>query len=140
MIIDHIGIVVRSIEDGIIKWKKLFDYDQMTEIVLNSKQNVKVVFLKKDGSTLIKLVEAINENSPVFEYSKKGGGLHHICFKCENLDLEIEKLKELGIRITAEPQIGEAFGNNRISFVYARDGINIELIDTDFKAHILNSQ
>jgi methylmalonyl-CoA/ethylmalonyl-CoA epimerase len=87
MIIDHIGIVVRSIEDGIIKWKKLFNYDQMTEIVINSKQNVKVVFLKKDGSTLIKLVEVINENSPVFEYSKKGGGLHHICFKCENLDL-----------------------------------------------------
>jgi len=137
MIIDHIGIVVKSIEDGIIKWKKLFNYDQMTEIVINSKQNVKVVFLKKVGSTPIKLVEALNENSPIFAFSRKGGGLHHICFKCENLDLEVERFKKLGIRITAEPQTGEAFGNNRISFIYAKDGLNIELIDTDFKSSLL---
>jgi len=47
LIIDHLGIVVNSIERGIEYWEKVFGYKQMTEIVINTRQKVMVVFLKK---------------------------------------------------------------------------------------------
>jgi hypothetical protein len=33
MVIDHTGIVVKSIEEGISHWENVFSYKQMREIV-----------------------------------------------------------------------------------------------------------
>ena len=140
MIIDHLGVVVRSIDEGIAHWKGVFGYKPITEIVINSRQKVKVVFLAKKDSLTVKLIEPIDKTSPVYNYAKRGGGLHHICFKCENLNRQLERLDEMGLRILANPEPGEAFENENIAFVYAKQGLNIELIDTDKKAKQLPSQ
>ncbi len=137
MIIDHIGIVVKSLEEGIKNWERLFNYRQITEIVINSRQKVKVVFLEKSGSTTIKLIEPTDTTSPIYVLAKKGGGLHHLCFKCKNLDAGLNTLKENGARIILQPQPGAAFENENIAFVYGNQGLNIELIDTDKKANKL---
>lgn len=134
MIVDHIGIVVKSIEKGIDHWINVFGYEQMTEVVTNTRQKVKVVFMQKENSTLIKLVEPIDESSPAYNMARKGGGLHHIGFKCDNITDEIINLKKQGLRVIAEPQPGEAFDNKLIAFLFAKHGLNIELIDTDVKA------
>lgn len=133
MVIDHIGIVVKSIDEGIKRWETIFDYKQMTQIVINSIQNVKVVFLHKPNSIIIKLIQPIDEVSPISNFSKKGGGLHHLCFRCDNLNDEIKRIKGLGLRILTEPEPGEAFCNEKIAFIYAKEGLNIELIETDLK-------
>ena len=137
MQIDHIGIVVKSIEDGIKRWEKIFDYKQMTQIVTNSIQKVRVVFLSKPNSTLIKLIQPVDESSSVFTFAKKGGGIHHLCFRCDNLIDELERIKQLGLRILTEPESGEAFCNEKIAFIYAKEGLNIELIETDLKYGLL---
>jgi methylmalonyl-CoA/ethylmalonyl-CoA epimerase len=135
MVIDHIGIVVGRLEDGIAQWTSLFGYVPLTEKVANTRQKVNVVFMAKKGSCLIKLIEPADERSPVYRFALKGGGLHHICFRCDDLAAGIEHLKENGMRLIAEPQPGEAFDDEKIAFLYARPGLNIELIDTDKKAH-----
>ena len=38
MIIDHIGIVVKSLEKGIKDWQTIFGYQQMTEMVVNTRK------------------------------------------------------------------------------------------------------
>jgi len=134
MVIDHIGIAVKSLEAGIEYWKNVFAYKQMTNIVTNSRQKVRVVFLSKENSLDIKLIEPTDEFSPIYRFTMRGGGLHHLCFKCAGVDKEIERLKTLGLRIIAESQPGEAFENEKIAFVYSQQGLNIELIDTDKKA------
>ncbi len=140
MTIDHIGIVVNSLEKGIENWESIFGYKQMTEIVINTRQKVRVVFLSKKNSITIKLVEPLDESSPAFSVAKKGGGLHHLCYKCDNLENELEHLKHLGLRIISEPEPGEAFDNEKIAFIYAKQGLNIELIDTDKKAGIIEQK
>lgn len=137
MVIDHIGIVVKSIEEGINKWERVFNYRQMTEIVINSIQKVRVVFIQKSGSTTIKLIQPLDESSPVYKFAKNGGGFHHICFRCNDLNNEINRFRDMGFRILTEPEPGEAFCNEKIAFIYAKDGINIELIDTELKAAII---
>ena len=134
MNIDHIGIVVKSLEKAIPHWQKVFGYSQATEIILNTRQKVKVVFLEKSGSLPIKLIEPADETSPIYVFSKKGGGLHHLCFMCDNIEDEVETLKAQRLRVLAEPEPGEAFANNKIAFVYTGHGLNIELIDTEERA------
>lgn len=134
MVIDHIGLAVKSIEKGIEHWIQDFGYSQMTEIVINTRQKVKVVFMEKKDSLTVKLIEPSDETSPIFDFTLRGGGLHHLCFKCDNIDSEIGNLKGKGLRIIASPQPGEAFNNNNIAFMFAKQGLNIELIDTDEKA------
>jgi len=138
MVIDHIGIAVKSIEEGIKHWREVFGYHQSTEVVINTRQKVKVVFLEKKDSIPIKLVEPVDESSPVFNFAKRGGGLHHLCFKCDNLNSQLDRLSTFGLRVLAESQPGEAFENENIAFVYANHGLNIELIDTDKRAKKLS--
>ena len=134
MVIDHIGMVVKSIQKGIEHWEKVFEYRQMTAVVVNSKQKVKVVFLCKEKSLTVKLIEPLDDTSPVYRFAMKGGGLHHVCFKCDSMDQELERLGDLGLRVLTPPQPGEAFGNENIAFLYAKHGLNVELIETDIKA------
>ena len=139
MIIDHIGIVTKSLEQGLKLWTGTFGYRQKTSFVLNSRQKVRVVFLEKTGSIDIKLLEPADETSPVYRFALKGGGLHHLCFKCEVLSEQLLVLQEMGLRVITGPEPGEAFENENISFVYATQGLNIELIDTDKRAGLLRA-
>lgn len=137
MIIDHIGIAVKSLEAGIENWKKHFGYMQKTEIVINTRQKVRVVFLEKKNSIDIKLIEPLDETSAVFQFAQRGGGLHHLCFKCSNVDEMVENLRNQGMRVLSGPQPGEAFEYEKIAFLFAKQGLNIELIDTDKRARKL---
>jgi methylmalonyl-CoA/ethylmalonyl-CoA epimerase len=134
MVIDHIGMVVKSIEVAAEHWEKVFDYRKMTDVVINSKQKVKVIFLCKKDSLTVKLIEPIDETSTVYKYAMKGGGLHHLCFRCSDMSEELQRLNEMGLRTITAPQPGEAFEDENIAFIYAGFGLNIELIDTGRKA------
>lgn len=137
MTIDHICFAVKNIEEGIEYWDKVFDYKQMTEIVINSLQKVKVIFLKKKESLTVKLIEPLEDNQSLLNFVNRGGGFHHICFKCDNIDDELTDLRDKGLITLVPPQPGEAFNNKKIAFLLAKYGLNIELIDTDEKAWLI---
>ena len=137
MIVDHICFAVKDLQKGIENWTKAFGYTQMTEIVSNTRQEVKVVFLSKEESITIKLIEPFEENESVSDFVKKGGGFHHLCFKCLNLEEQMQELKGKGLITLVPPQPGVDFENEHIAFMLTRFGINMELIDTDKKAKLL---
>lgn len=137
MTIDHICFAVKNIEEGIEYWDKVFDYKQMTGIVINSLQKVKVIFLKKKESLTIKLIEPLEDNQSLLNFVNRGGGFHHICFKCDSIDEKLRDLRDKGLITLVPPQPGEAFNNKKIAFLLAKYGLNIELIDTDEKAGLI---
>ena len=137
MKIDHICFAVKDLQTGIAYWDNIFGYKQMTKVVENSLQNVKVTFLKKADSITIKLIEPLESNVSVKNFVNKGGGFHHICFKCSDINEKIEELTGKGLLMLVPPQPGEAFNNNNIAFLLARYGINIELIDTEEKTGLI---
>jgi len=137
MTIDHICFAVKNIEEGAEYWERIFGYRQMTRIVINSLQKVKVIFLKKEESLTIKLIEPLGDNHSLLNFVNRGGGFHHLCFRCDSITTETSKLKDKGLITLVPPQPGEAFNNHDIAFLLARYGLNIELIDTDEKAEIL---
>jgi methylmalonyl-CoA/ethylmalonyl-CoA epimerase len=133
MIIDHIGIVVRSLEDGLQQWETLFGYRKSSEIVLNTRQKVRVVFLSKKDSLTIKLIEPSEPDSPITMFARKGGGLHHLCFRCADMAQQLPRLEQQGAKLFVPSQPGEAFNNHDIAFLLARNNLNVELIDTEEK-------
>jgi methylmalonyl-CoA/ethylmalonyl-CoA epimerase len=137
MKIDHICFAVKNLQEGINYWNRIFGYIQMTEIVENSIQKVRVTFLSKDDSIKIKLIEPLETNQSLKKFVDRGGGFHHVCFKCTNLNEKVDELREKGLIMLVPPQPGEAFNNKNIAFLLARYGLNVELIDTDEKAGIL---
>ncbi len=137
MKIDHICFAVKNIKEGISYWESVFGYTQMTEVVLNSLQKVKVAFLCKRDSIMVKLIEPREDNLSLVNFVNRGGGFHHLCFRVDNMEELILEVKEKGLIMLVPPQPGEAFNNHNIAFLLARYGTNVELIDTDEKAGLI---
>jgi methylmalonyl-CoA/ethylmalonyl-CoA epimerase len=134
MTIDHICFAVKDLNEGIAYWERVFGYTRMTGMVINSLQKVKVIFLRKENSLDIKLIEPLGDNASLVNFVSRGGGFHHICFRCKDIEEGVKDLKEKGLITLVPPQPGEAFNNNKIAFLLAKYGVNIELIDTDERA------
>jgi methylmalonyl-CoA epimerase len=138
MNIDHICIAVRSIPASKKRLCEILQYQEKTEIVKNTKQDVLVQFFSKAGSLDIKLIQPASPESPLKNFLKsRGEGLHHLCFKADDVHQAIETLEERGARITADPLPGEAFDDHLIAFAYVAGGLNIEVIDTDKRRNLI---
>jgi methylmalonyl-CoA/ethylmalonyl-CoA epimerase len=131
MHIDHIAIAVRSIDAAADELTKLLGYHRATEKVTNTRQRVNVVFLRKEASLDIKLIEPSDSDSPLWPSIRKGGGLHHICLRVPDTVKACADWAQAQVRVLDQPAPGEAFENHLIAFCYVGFGLNVELIDTD---------
>lgn len=132
MRVDHVAVAVKSIEASAPRICRLTGYNVATQKVHNSRQRVNVVFLEQDGSLDIKLIEPCDPESPLWDFlRRKGEGLHHLCFKVEDVEKGCEQLSALGARVLVAPEPGEAFAEHSIAFLYFGSGLNVELIDSD---------
>lgn len=62
----------------------------MTDIVVDSNQNNRTVFMNSVFSLLIELIESIDDTSSVSNFSE---GYHHICYESKLRENITEKLK-----------------------------------------------
>lgn len=130
MRIDHICIAVRSIEAAVAKLGPMFGYTQRTGKVTNTRQKVNVVFMKRKGSLELKLIEPSGEDSPLWQFLRKGEGLHHVCFLVDDTSKGLQEFQDHGLRALSLPAPGEAFDDGLIAFGYAGFGLNVEVVDT----------
>jgi methylmalonyl-CoA/ethylmalonyl-CoA epimerase len=137
MHVDHLAIAVRSIEQAADRLCHLLGYAKRTEKVTNTRHKVNVLFLEKPGSMDLKLIEPSDAESLLWDFVKKGGGLHHVCFKVPDVQGAVAELAQQGVRILSQPMPGEAFDDNLIAFCYLGFGVNAELIDTDARRAVI---
>lgn len=130
--LDHVCLAVRKIAPARALLEKMLGYTARTEVVTNTRQQVNVQFMRKPGSIDIKLIEPSSLSSPLVEFIKeRGGGLHHLAFKTQDVAEGVQDLESKGARVLTPPQPGEAFDEADIAFAFLGAGLNIELIDTD---------
>lgn len=125
--LDHIAIAVSDFDSAIERFLLDFGLNYKgTEDVILAK--TKTAFFPIEG-TKIELIHPLNGEGPVQKYiEKKGGGLHHICFKTDDIEDDMERLKEKGYQfLSEEPQQG-AHGT-RVAFIHPKSagGVLIEL-------------
>src|SRR5205085_3337855 len=105
--LDHIGIAVRSLEAAKI-YEELGMKIEHVETV--ETQGVKTAFLSA-GDSNIELLEPTGPDSPVAKFiEKRGEGIHHICFRVDNIDAHLQKLKDKGYRLINESAVPGAHG------------------------------
>jgi methylmalonyl-CoA/ethylmalonyl-CoA epimerase len=125
--ISHIGIAVKNIEQAIETFSKLSEIkDYHIETVEDQKVRVATF---KVGESRIELLEPTSSDSPVAKFiEKRGEGIHHIAFEVENIEEEIEKVKEKAFQlIDSKPRYGA--NNCLIAFVHPKsfNGVLVEL-------------
>jgi methylmalonyl-CoA/ethylmalonyl-CoA epimerase len=124
-VLDHIGIAVRSIEAAGIYRALGLDIDHVETV---GSQGVKTAFLSVGDSNL-ELLEPTSADSPVGKFlEKRGEGIHHICFRVDDIEEHLERLKKDGFRLINEAPVPGAHGC-RVAFLHpaAGNGVLIEL-------------
>lgn len=125
----HVAIVVPSIREA---RRTYVDLLGMTcgdvEFVADQKVNVLVCWA---GAQRIELVEPAAPDSPVSAFlEKRGGGLHHLAYRVDDVAAAIAALERGGVRmIDSAPRPG-AHGT-RIAFVHPKStgGVLTELVE-----------
>jgi methylmalonyl-CoA/ethylmalonyl-CoA epimerase len=127
----HIGFVVSSIELTIESFERSLGAAWDGKIFEDPLQGVKVAFLSTgSGDVEIELVEPAGEGSPVSRFlSKSGGGLHHLCYMVDNLDLHLSEMRRLRATIVRKPQPAVAFAGRRIAWVITAEKLLLEFIE-----------
>ncbi len=125
--INHIGIAVKDLNDSLDLFTKLFQIQNVhTEEV--AAQKVKVASFKV-GEVLIELTQATDESSPIAKFiEKKGEGIHHIAFETDDVDSELNRLKELNFSLINETAVKGAH-DMQIAFLHPKstNGVLTEL-------------
>lgn len=125
--IEHIGIAVKDLEKSNELFKGIFGKPHYKVEEVES-EGVKTSFFEA-GPNKIELLEGTNENSPIAKFvAKKGEGIHHIAFAVDNIEAEVERLKEEGFIVLNEtPKKGA--DNKLVVFLHPKstNGVLIEL-------------
>ena len=125
--LDHIAIAVPDLEKAITRFMEDFGLTfKGQEDVENAKTSTAFFPLE---NTQIELVHPLNGEGPIQKYlEKKGGGMHHLCFRSDNIEEDIERLSAKGYQFLSDaPTIGAH--NCKVIFIHPKscDGVLIEL-------------
>jgi methylmalonyl-CoA/ethylmalonyl-CoA epimerase len=106
--IHHVGIVVPDLEKAMGLWRDLLGL-HLTKSATIQDQGVKAALLKV-GDSEVELLEPLNPDNGVGKFlSRRGGGLHHVCFETEDVVRELEAARAKGIQlIDQKPRPGLA--------------------------------
>ncbi len=117
--IDHIGIVVRNIEEEAKRYKELVGIE-LVHTAVHEAFDVKVGFLDC-GNTEIELLEPLSTEGGIGRYlEKRGPGLHHICFETEDIEAHLERLKKDGVELIDQKARDGAVGD--VAFLHPKAG------------------
>jgi len=128
--LDHIGIAVKSIDAA----KKIYLDLGLTIAHVESveTQKVRTAFLSV-GDANLELLEPSDSDSTIAKYiEKRGEGIHHLCFRVDDIEAHLARLKERGYRLINEAPVPGAHGC-RVAFLHPAtgNGVLIELSETE---------
>jgi methylmalonyl-CoA/ethylmalonyl-CoA epimerase len=126
--LDHIAVATKDLESSVSIFTKLgLNFSEDREVVED--QKVKTAFAKIDKHANLELLEPINNEGPIQKYiEKKGEGIHHLCFRVDDVNITMNKLKKEGfVFIYEKPKVGAH--NCLINFIHPKStgGILIEV-------------
>jgi methylmalonyl-CoA epimerase len=129
--IDHLGIAVRSLEEGLRFYRDLLGMTASGRETV-AQEHVHVAMLPAGAEAhgpRIELLEASGAESTIAKFiEERGPGLHHIALRVDDLAAAVERLLQAGARLLNEPRAGA--GGHTYVFVHpaSAGGVLLELI------------
>lgn len=125
--IDHIGIVVRDLDEALGFYRETFGMNPGPVEELPD-QGVKATLIEL-GETRLELIQPTRPGTATARFlESRGEGLHHIAFRVEDIQGKLEVLKGKGLTlIDQEPREGLS---GTIAFVHPKSvyGVLLELV------------
>ena len=110
----HIGLVVQNINESLGEIANFLSFESISLPTIIGSQKVNICFLKTNN-VYIELIEPAEENSPITNFAKEGGGFHHLCFEVDDIQQEIDKMVKNGAHVVVSPVKG--FDDRLIAFL-----------------------
>lgn len=125
--LDHIAIAVSELEESVQRFIEDF------QLALAGREDVEealtsTAFFPFDSAS-IELVHPLRGEGPIAaSLEKRGPGLHHICFRSDNLEEDVARLKSRGYRFLTDGPTRGAHGS-RVIFIHPKScgGVLVEL-------------
>ena len=125
--LDHIAIAVPDLEAAVARFLNDFGLNYTGNEVVEAAKTTTAFFSLPP--THIELVHPLNGEGPIAQYlDKRGGGLHHLCFRTNDIDADVIRLRDKGYRFIGDGPMPGAHGS-RVIFIHPKscDGVLIEL-------------
>ena len=127
--LDHIAVAVPDLAEAIRRFTEDLGLELAgTEDVPSAQTRTAFVPLP---ATRIELVHPLEGRGPIQTFlEKRGGGLHHLCFRTDDLDGDVARLRAKGYRFTTDGPTPGAHGT-RVIFVHPKSfgGVLVELAE-----------
>lgn len=132
--IHHVGVVVPDADEALGFFRDVMGLE-VTEDRTIEQQGVRGVLLGV-GENEIELLQPTRDDTGVARYlESKGATLHHICFRTDDINAELDRLKGQGVELIDEtPRDGLA---GQIAFIHPKSahGVLVELAQPPEGAH-----
>lgn len=126
--VDHLGIAVRDLEEGKALYGGRFGLRLLFEEEVPT-ERVRVAGYDGGGSLRIELLASTDPEGPIGKFvAKRGPGLHHVCYRVDDIRGALAVLREQGVEpIGDAPRPGA--GGCQVAFLHPKDagGILVEL-------------
>jgi methylmalonyl-CoA/ethylmalonyl-CoA epimerase len=125
--VDHVAVVVTDIDEALAFWQDALGLE-LEHVEELADQDAVVAFLPA-GDSEIELVRPISEESGIARYlSKRGPGVHHICFEVDDIQAALDRLKQNRIRLIHEQPLTGSDGR-KFAFIHPEGahGVLVEL-------------
>ena len=134
-VLHHLGLVVASISAIAEEFAASMSARWDGEITHDPIQQVRVAFFRPvdTRNPVFELVEPASAASPVSNFLKKRGGLHHVCYEIDDLESGLRESRSAGLVIVATPAPAVAFGGRRIAWVCSKRRLLVELLERNKK-------
>lgn len=126
--LDHVAIAVKDLEQS-IKFYQMIGIKFSAEREIITSEKVKVAFAAIDQQARLELLQSTEEDGPIAKFiSKKGEGLHHLCFLVNDVAVKQTELSSQGVQFIYD-KVREGANNRLINFIHPKStgGVLIEL-------------
>jgi len=129
-VLHHIGHAVPDIAPVLEFYIRNLGYEVRTPVIHDLTQTAYVQFLRLPGERVyVELVAPDGVESKLARAVRNGGGLNHLCYSVEDIELATEQLHQSGMMILSSPTPAVAFSGRRISWLLGDSSPLIELVE-----------
>jgi len=125
--IEHLGFAVADATQAVPLFEKLLGTNvSKSEEVVSEK--VRTWFFRV-GESQVELLESLDPEGVISKYiSKRGEGMHHVAFLCDDIETEMIRLQSEGFEFI-NPTPKDGADNKRIVFLHPKStgGVLVEL-------------
>ena len=127
--INHVAMVVPDLDVAAARWRDILGADISAPNILED-HGVRIVFIRSVNGK-VELMEPYGEKSPIAGFLQRNpdGGLHHICYEVNDINLARRSLEAKGARVLGDGLVKTGAHGNPVLFLHPKDfnGTLIEL-------------